>query len=420
MKKQAVIYDSDGEINNLGELFLYIDKSAVIAKLNSRLVAIVFEIIILNIVLLLCLSLLLRRIVIQPLQQISDAINDIAAGEGDLTQRVETKSADEIGDLGKGFNLFVDKIHTIIAAVASRATSINRGSDRIETINSELADHMDVQADRLRSVGDSVAEVQRSIANVEKLAGGAATQATQSVKTAQSGGSIVKNNIESMHSISDAVNKSATSIRTLGELGESINSVIETINTIASQTNLLALNAAIEAARAGEQGRGFAVVADEVRKLAIRTAEATDEVAPVIRSIQTEVQQSVEQMNEGVKRVDAGVQEVTRAGEMLDEIVTSITDVTSATDEIAAAVSEQTASTTEVKNYMQETLSEIDQLKDGTHDASESAKDLSQGAKHLMKLVNQFTIDASAIDAAEHEEDIDQDGSEGVKEQQPV
>ncbi|WP_230390110.1 methyl-accepting chemotaxis protein [Piscirickettsia salmonis] len=394
LKKKEIIYDSDGELSPLGQLLVYVDKGTLIAKLNSRLIAIIFEIIILNIILLMCLSLLLRRIVIKPLRQISAAINDIAAGEGDLTQRVQANSADEIGDLGRGFNLFVDKIHTIIAAVSHRAINIDGGSDRIETINSELAGHMDIQAKHLGSVGDSVAEVQRSIANVEKLAGGAAAKAMQSVETAKSGGTIVKNNIESMHSISDAVNKSASSIRTLGELGESINSVIETINTIASQTNLLALNAAIEAARAGEQGRGFAVVADEVRKLAIRTAEATDEVAPVIRSIQTEVQHSVEQMNEGVSRVDAGVNEVTRAGEMLDEIVMSVTEVTRATDEIAAAVSKQTTSTTEVKNFMQETLSDIEQLKDGTYSASESAKDLSQGAKHLMKLVNQFTIDA--------------------------
>lgn len=335
---------------------------------------------------------LLRRMFNRPVQNLIERIKDIAQGEGDLTQRVEIRSKDEIGQLGLWFNTFVEKIHDVIREVSLATRDVASAATEIAASSEQMAGGMQEQTQQVTQISAAVEEMSASVVEVARKSGEAATNAAESGRVAQEGGKVVNQTITDMESISAAVVSGANSVQELGKRGEQIGQIIEVINDIADQTNLLALNAAIEAARAGEHGRGFAVVADEVRKLADRTTKATEEIAQSIKAIQAETSDAVERMQTGTDQVKAGVTRATEAGESLQKIVSSATEVAGMIRAIAAAAEQQSAASEEVSRNIEGISSVTRQTSEGAAQASAAAGQLSAKAEQLQSLVGRFKL----------------------------
>lgn len=275
-------------------------------------------------------------------------MRDIAEGEGDLTKRVPAERKDELGEVARWFNKFMDSVHGIVRDVAESTQQVAAAATQIAASSEEMS--------------ASAGEVARQSTE-------ASASARESLKIAGEGGELVKKTVEGIERLESAVSESAKAVTELGERSVSIGQIIGVINEIADQTNLLALNAAIEAARAGEQGRGFAVVADEVRKLSERTTRATEQVAQAITMIQTQTQSAVAGIQTGSKEVRTGVTLANNAGESLGRIVTRTQAVSANIDSIASAAEEAGA---------------------GAQQAASAASQLSDKAEGLRALVGRF------------------------------
>jgi methyl-accepting chemotaxis protein len=220
----------------------------------------------------------------------------------------------------------------------------------------------------------------------------AAENSNRASETAQSGAEVVRQTTDGMERIARRVMDAAKTVEDLGTRSEQIGQIIGTIEDIADQTNLLALNAAIEAARAGEQGRGFAVVADEVRALAERTTRATREIGDMIKAIQKETKGAVSAIEEGVAEVERGTEYSVRLGQSLEQILCQINDVTTQVNQIATAAEEQTATTGEIATNIQQVTDVVHQTARSATETAAAASQLSSEADHLQKLVGQFKL----------------------------
>ena len=340
---------------------------------------------------------LIRKSIVGPIRQVVDALSDIASGEGDLTKRIPVKTNDEVGQLAKGFNTFAQKIHDTIAQVSNSAQDVASAATEIAAASDEMANGLQQQSSQVHQISSAIEEMNASIVEVAHKSEDAAKQAIKSGDVAEEGGTIVNQTVHEMQSIKETVNASAVSVQELGKRGEQIGQIIAVINDIADQTNLLALNAAIEAARAGEHGRGFAVVADEVRKLADRTTKATGEIAQSITAIQDETKLAVDRMSEGTDQVSQGVEKASIAGESLSEIVNSVRAVSDMIQSIAAAADQQSTASTQVANNIENISSVTRQTSQGAEQAAEASGQLSAKAEQLQSLVKQFKIDHQLV-----------------------
>ena len=333
----------------------------------------------------------LRRTICPPLRRTAEAVQRVA--EGDLTVRVDVTGNDEVGDLGRSFNNMTDRIGQIIQVVAGTAREVASSSSQIASSSEEISSGMADQNAQVTQISAAVEQMSASVVEVARKSADAARNAEQSGEAAIQGGSIVEQTIHEMNVISEAVNASSRSVQDLGQRGEQIGEIIAVINDIADQTNLLALNAAIEAARAGEHGRGFAVVADEVRKLADRTTQATDEISESIQAIQSETTSAVERMGQGTRQVEVGVSRATEAGTSLTQIVGNAREVAGMIQSIAAATEEQSAASEDVARNVEQIAAVTHQARDGIEQAAIAAAQLSEQAAHLQEQVGQFKIE---------------------------
>ncbi len=339
-------------------------------------------------------SLVFGTTLVRPIRQLIARLRDMAEGEGDLTQRMDQDRRDEMGEVGQWFNKFVQHVESMIVELGAVADSVAAASTQIAASSEEMAQGMGNQTAQINEISRSIEEMSASVIEVARKSADASNAATEAGRIAEDGGQVVRDTIDGMHAIDQAVSSSSDSVRELGQLGERIGEVIIVINDIADQTNLLALNAAIEAARAGEHGRGFAVVADEVRKLADRTTQATEEIGGSITAIQTGTTQAVQRMEGGTEQVKAGVERATVAGENLEKIVSSARDVSAMVQSIAAAAEEQSASSEQVSKSAEQIASVARESGDGAGQAAAAATDLSQKAEQMRSLVGRFKIAA--------------------------
>ena len=364
--------DDKGEV--IGALFVGEKKSEYLAVFEQlQLLAIGLSVVLAGALSLVAYLVLQRALV--PLHRLIATLQDVAEGEGNLTRRLVV-SSDEIGSASRYFNLFIERVHAIVISVAENGSSVARASAELHQSAGDLAHTSEEVAAQTMTVSTAGEEMAATSADISQNCLSAVESAQRACDLASSGVSDVEHSIRGMQSVNEKVDVSYQSISSLGAKSEEIGAIIGTIQDIADQTNLLALNAAIEAARAGEQGRGFAVVADEVRRLAERTTQATKEVEATIRYIQTETGRAVQVMQESAAGVAQGTRDSVKSGESLREILNQINTVTMQIGQIATAAEEQSATSREISNNVhqitgtmqgaaranRESMSAVDQL----------------------------------------------------------
>jgi methyl-accepting chemotaxis protein len=331
------------------------------------------------------------RLILRPIQAIAQRAEQLAHGDGDLTQRLE-ETKDEMGQAAKWLNAFIQTVHDTISQVAATSRLVLAASEDIARISGQMSQANESQATQVTSIAAAVEEMSQSVALASQQSSEAAERAQNSGEVATQGGQVVEQTIAGMSNIQESVMVSSRSVEALGKRSEQIGQVIQVINDIADQTNLLALNAAIEAARAGEHGRGFAVVADEVRKLADRTTKATGEIAGSIEAIQTETFHAVEQMKGVSGEVEQGVERSTSAGTSLEQIVSSTQHVAKMIQSIAASSEEQARATEQVACSLDTIRNLSTQTSRDSAEASETAQTLIQRANELQGRISQFKL----------------------------
>lgn len=337
------------------------------------------------------LAVTLIRSITRPIKVLADRASKIA--NSDLTQEPLTvKTKDEIGQLASATNQMQDSLRELVTAIQDSSGSVAAAATEIAASSEETAVGMESQNRQIEQITAAMSELSASINEVAGQTATAAQQATRSGETAEQGANIVSQTVQEIGLIDEAVTAGSTSVSRLGERSEQIGQVIEVINDIADQTNLLALNAAIEAARAGEHGRGFAVVADEVRKLADRTTQATKEVADSILAIQTDTQDAVKQMTEGTERVRSGVERTEEAGKSLQSIRQSANEVSGGVQAIAAASEQQSAASTQIQSGIEEINQMSRQATEAARQSAVAVTELSEKAERLQMLTDRFRV----------------------------
>ncbi|MDI3271286.1 methyl-accepting chemotaxis protein [Pseudomonas sp. AL03] len=335
---------------------------------------------------------MLIRILIQPLHVMTRAMEDIADGEGDLTKRLTIQNQDEFGILGTAFNRFVERVHTSIREVSSATGQVNEVALRVVAASNSSMFNSDQQASRTSSVAAAINQLGAAAQEIARNAAQASSQASDARSLAEDGQQVVDRSIAAMNQLSSMLSASSTNIESLNSKTVNIGQILEVITSISQQTNLLALNAAIEAARAGEAGRGFAVVADEVRNLAHRTQESAQQVQTMIEELQIGARESVSTMSESQRHSQDSVEIANLAGERLNSVTLRIGEIDGMNQSVATATEEQTA----VVESINVDITEINTLnQEGVENLQSTLRacsDLEQQAARLKQLVGSFRI----------------------------
>lgn len=319
---------------------------------------------------------------------------------------VDVHSHDELGQAGSALNSMKRQLATVVKTIASTAEQVASASEEISAGATQTAESSRNQSDQTHQAATAMQEMSSTVQQISDNCQKAATTSHQASEAAQRGGSVVDATLSAMKNIADATSKTAVQVVELGKGSEQIGKIISVIDDIADQTNLLALNAAIEAARAGEQGRGFAVVADEVRKLAERTTKATKEIAGMIEAIQSETKNAVQAMERGKAEVEIGVEKTSASGAALKEIVKMSEQVGDMISQIATAATQQSATTEQINANVAQISSATEESSAAADQTAKACQDLSTLAFDLQKLVSQFRVDSATHVATPHREKV--------------
>ncbi|APU30753.1 methyl-accepting chemotaxis protein [Pseudomonas chengduensis] len=365
------------------------------AEIDRRIGTIITSIMVVAAILLLVFGVIgvwLSNAFLRPLQQIKANLDDIAAGEGDLTRRLPVTSEDELGQLAGSFNRFVEKVHGLVRQIVEMTGQLTELVGQVSEQAQRSEQAMGQQRHETDQVATAINEMSAAAHEVAKSAQNAAEAAQQTDREGQAAKSVVDGSIQRIHSLVEDIRSSGVSLDNLQQDVLSIVSVLDVIRSIAEQTNLLALNAAIEAARAGEAGRGFAVVADEVRALASRTQQSTQEIQGMIDRLQQGTQQSVTSMRRSSDAGELTSEQANKAGESLDAIAQLIATINAMNAQIASAAEEQTAVAEEINRSVHQIAVAVDSVADETERGAQTARSLAGLGDRLGALVRQFRI----------------------------
>jgi methyl-accepting chemotaxis protein len=362
-------------------------------SLSSRLDAVVAFILVLFMVGIVAATFVawgIDALITLPLQNAAAAMRDISEGEGDLTQRLKVKGKDEIAQLAQAFNRFAEKIQGLVAQVTGFTATLASAATEMSAITETTSVGARRQHEETDQVASAITQMMSTVNETARNANEAATAAQHADIETNAGRDVVSKTVSSINSLAHEIDRVTTVIHRLGDDTANIGKVLDVIKGIAEQTNLLALNAAIEAARAGEQGRGFAVVADEVRTLASRTQQSTREIQEMIERLQSGSKEAVAAMDESRSMAQATVDQSSKAGESLDIIAGAVSTINTMNTQIATAMVEQNAVAENINKSIINISQVSDQTTEGSQQTAKASSDLSRLAVELQTLLSQF------------------------------
>jgi methyl-accepting chemotaxis protein len=333
------------------------------------------------------ISIIITRLITLPLGK-SVILAEAIAG-GDLScEYLDIHSRDEVGILAEALNKMKKSLSDVIGKFSDTASHVASSSVELSATVMQITKRVDEQANKANQVAAATTEMSQTVLDIAKNSSDIASSSQGTLKTAEDGAAVVSKTVEEVQEIAETVEDLARMMTSLGERSKEIGDILSVIRDIADQTNLLALNAAIEAARAGEQGRGFAVVADEVRKLAEKTAHSTSEIGGMIKAIQEETEKAVESMGEGTRKVASGVKLATQAGGALNDIVSSVNGLQAMVQQIASA-------TEEMSTVSEQISSDIEVIANVSRETSSGSTQIAQEADNLSKISSDLRNDVS-------------------------
>ena len=372
-------------------LGLEMDKATEEASQSQLLSRLIITSIIITLIVLAAVAWLVGFL-FRDLSRVSDALAEIATGEGDLTQRLEPRSDDEVGQLAHNFNRFVGNMHGMVTRLRDVSHSLTLQAHQTASQAEERSTRIRHQQDEINMVATAINEMAAATQEIAGNADNTARTSTETVQAAEHGAEQVD---QSQHSITNLAGEVETATDVIGELNthaQSITTILSTIQNIAEQTNLLALNAAIEAARAGEQGRGFAVVADEVRVLSQRTHASTQEIQQMIETLQQTTGRAVGIMGDSRRLAETSVDDANAASASLAQIISAITNISDMATQIASAAEEQSSVTSEITRNTEGIRDVSNELAQEASEAAQQASQLSELSHELQQEISRFKL----------------------------
>jgi methyl-accepting chemotaxis protein len=335
---------------------------------------------------------LVSRGIAQPLKRMVAMLDDIAQGDGDLTRRLQVDRADELGDIAKGFNTFLGKLQSMITQVVGSVQKVSDSSEHTADIAIRTNQGVQKQLSEIEMVATAVHQMTATAQDVARNATHAAEAANHADQAANQGRQTVQHTADAIAALAEEIGRAVTVVQTLAKDSENINAILVAIRGIAEQTNLLALNAAIEAARAGEQGRGFAVVADEVRNLAQKTQQATEEIQSMIQQLQHGTREVVKVMEDSQSKTEISVQQANQAATALQSITQAVSVINDMNTQIASAAEEQSAVAEDINRNVSNIGQVANEVASGADEASQASAELTKLAEQQRRLINQFKV----------------------------